>query len=507
VGLPAEPPYLVSMHSESLVATTDPLSQLIVGLVLVILFVVLTREAAHRVLVALVAVSLLWLLTYLSPWHLVTLEGASHALDLNVLLLLAGMMAVVGVLKATGVFEWAVGRLLAGRGAQPLLVLTILTWVTAVSSAFLDNVTTVIFITPIALGIARRLEVDARAFLLPVIMAANIGGTATLIGDPPNILIGSSANLSFVSFLITLGPPVLVMLLVFDLFMHRRYRQPLLAARELSDEGAAATIREPGLLRGMAWICGGILVGFLAHGVTGMPAAIPAVIGAAAALVLQDILYLRTHTPSVEERQHGILGVLEHDIEWPTLVFFALLFIVVGAAVETGLIGSLARGLESGIFAGREAFGLSEAGTLLFAAILILWVSGVMSALIDNIPFVAVSIPILHDLTATLPGETTVLWWALALGACLGGNGSPIGASANVTTLDLAARDGTRVTFREFLAIGVPISVMTLGLSSAWLAGYIFLGNAIAAGTCLAVALAIAAPRYLRWRAATRSAA
>lgn len=495
------------MHSEALSATTDPVSQLIVGLVLVVLFVVLTREAAHRVLVALVAVALLWLLTYLTPWHLVTLEGASRALDLNVLLLLAGMMAVVGVLKATGVFEWTVGRLLAGRGAQPLLVLTILTWVTAVASAFLDNVTTVIFIAPIALGIARRLEVDARAFLLPVIMAANIGGTATLIGDPPNILIGSSAGLSFVSFLVTLGPPVLVMLLVFDHVMHRRYHAPLRAARRLAEDSAGATIREPALLRGMAWICGGILVGFLAHGVTGMPAAVPAVIGAAAALVLQDVLYLRTNTPSVEERQHGILGVLEHDIEWPTLVFFALLFIVVGAAVDTGLIGSLARGLESGILSGREALGLSEEGTLFFAAILILWVSGVMSALIDNIPFVAVSIPILHDLTSTLPGESTVLWWALALGACLGGNGSPIGASANVTTLDLAARDGTRVTFREFLAIGVPVSLITLGLSSAWLAGHVFLGNGVAAGACLLLALGLGVPRYLRWRLTARTPA
>ena len=495
------------MHSEALSASTDPLSQLIVGLVLVLLFVVLTREAAHRVLVALVAVSVLWLLTYLTPWHLITLEGASRALDLNVLLLLAGMMAVVGVLKATGVFEWMVGRLLAGRGGQPLLILTILTWVTALSSAFLDNVTTVIFIAPIALGIARRLEVDARAFLLPVIMAANIGGTATLIGDPPNILIGSSADLSFVSFLVTLGPPVLVMLLVFDLYMHSRYHDTLLTARTLRDDGTAAAIRDRTLLRGMAWICGGILVGFLAHGVTGMPAAVPAVIGAAAALVLQDVLYLRSNTPSAEERQHGILGVLEHDIEWPTLVFFALLFIVVGAAVDTGLIGSLAHGLESGIRAGQEAFGFGESGTLFFAALLILWVSGVMSALIDNIPFVAVSIPILHDLTATLPGETRVLWWALALGACLGGNGSPIGASANVTTLDLAARDGTRVTFGEFLAIGVPVSLTTLALSSAWLAGYVFLGNSVAATGCLVLALLLALPRYLRWRGSARTPA
>ncbi|HET9064905.1 MAG TPA: SLC13 family permease [Gemmatimonadales bacterium] len=491
------------MHSESLLATTDPVSQALVGALLVILFVLLTREKAHRVLLALGAVSLLWLLTYLTPWHLVSLEGASRALDLNVLLLLAGMMAVVGVLKSTGVFEWMVARMLEGRINQPLLVLTILTWVTAVSSAFLDNVTTVIFIAPIAVGVARQLKVDARALLLPVIMAANIGGTATLIGDPPNILIGSAANLSFVSFLVTLGPPVLLMMLVFDMMAHRRYQGALSASPEEEETQVVPPIVDPALLKGMAWICGFILVGFLTHGLTGMPAAIPAVIGAAAALFLQDVLYLRTAAPSDEERQHGILHVLENDIEWPTLVFFALLFITVGAAVETGLIESLARALESGIMAGRDAMGLGESGTLLFAALLILWVSGVMSGLIDNIPFVAVSIPILADLTATLPGETTVLWWALALGACLGGNFTPIGASANVTTLDIAARRGTRVTFKEFLAVGVPITAMTLMLSSLWLAGYVWFGNTLTALACLTGAALLIAPRLLRFRART----
>lgn len=478
------------MH-EALAATTDPVSQTIVALALVALFTLLTMEKAHRVLVALVVVALLWGISYLSPWRLITLESAQAALDLNVLLLLAGMMAVVGVLKATGAFEWAVARLLIGRTQQPLLVMSLLLWVTGVASAFLDNVTTVIFVTPIALGIANRLNLDARTLLLPVVMAANIGGTATLIGDPPNIMVGSAAHLSFLDFLITVTPPVLVMMVGLDLLMRRRFASRLLADPSLGMEDTLPVppIKNRSLLIGMCWIGAGVLVGFLAHGFTGMPAAVPATIGAAAALLLQDILYLRNNHPSADERRHGILGVIEHEIEWPTLVFFALLFILVGAAVNTGLIGGLAHALERGILAGRDAFGLQETGTLLFAAILVLWVAGVMSALIDNIPFVAVSIPIIASLTTSLAQGNPILWWALALGACLGGNGTPIGASANVTTLDQAAKHGVRITFREFLGVGVPVVMLSLCTATAWIALYVLFGNRVAVTTSLVTAL------------------
>ena len=486
------------MHAEALHATTDPISQLIVGVVLVMLFVLLTRENAHRVLLALLAVSTLWAVTYLTPWHLVTLEGAVHHLDLNVLLLLAGMMAVVGVLKATGVFAWAVGRLLQGRTAQPLVVITMLLWLTGIASAFLDNVTTVIFMAPIALGIARRLSLDPRAMLLPIIMASNIGGAATLIGDPPNIMVGSFAGLSFLDFLVTLTPPIVLMMVLLGIVVHRRFGEALTPRDGGVVEEVVPEITDRTLLRGMAWISGGILVGFLTHGFTGMPAAVPATIGAAAALLLQDIHYLRTHRPSDEERRHGILEVIENDIEWPTLVFFALLFITVGAAVDTGLIGSLAQGLERVILSGSAALGLGTEGTLLFGAMLILVVAGIASGLIDNIPFVAVSIPIVGEMVATLPGETVVLWWALALGACLGGNLTPIGASANVTTLDLAARQGTRISFKEFLAVGIPVTSMTLVIASGWLATRIHFGD----GPAAAASLLLAAGLLLRRRMA-----
>ncbi len=487
------------MPPHALAATTDPVSQAIVGATLVLLFVLLTLEKAHRVLVALGAVSLLWAISYLTPWRLLSFEAAHAALDLNVLLLLAGMMAVVGVLKATGVFEWAVGRLLGDRATGAATILSLLIWATGMASAFLDNVTTVIFVTPIAWGMAQRLRVDASVFILPVIMAANIGGAATLIGDPPNIMVGSAAGLSFTAFLVTVAPPVLVMMALLDRLMRWRFRGALAAVTgEPVDGGEEARITDPRLLRGMLWISGGILLGFLTHGFTGMPAAVPAVIGAAAALVLQDTLYLRTHRPSLEERRHGILGILEHEIEWPTLVFFALLFMVVGAAVDTGVIGTLAAGLRTAIVSGSATLGLGETGTLLFAAILILWVAGILSALVDNIPFVAVSIPIIADLSGTLAADSSVLWWALALGACLGGNGTPIGASANVTTLDLAARRGLRITFREYLGVGVPVLLVTLTVATGWLVAYVRLGNAMAAGAAVIVAGIVLAGRWLR---------
>jgi Na+/H+ antiporter NhaD/arsenite permease-like protein len=397
------------------------------------------------------------------------------------------------VLKHTGAFEWGVARLLAGRVDQPVVMLSLLIWVTGIASAFLDNVTTVIFVVPITLGVASQLGVDARWLLLPVVMAANIGGTATLIGDPPNIMVGSAAHLSFTDFLINVAPPVLVMMVGLDFASRRRFRRLLQAApaQPASRDVIIPPIRDRRLLVAMSVISVLVLAGFLAHGFTGMPAAVPAIIGAAAALVVQDWLYLREHQPSAEERRHGILAVIEHEIEWPTLVFFALLFMLVGAAVGTGLIGALAHGLESAILAGRDAFGLSAEGTVIFAALLVMWVAGVMSGLIDNIPFVAVSIPIVATLTGTVAAGSEVLWWALALGACLGGNATPIGASANVTTLDLAARRGVRISFREFVATGAPTVVVSLLVASVWVVLYVLLGNQLAAPMSLAAAAAL----------------
>jgi Na+/H+ antiporter NhaD/arsenite permease-like protein len=200
---------------------------------------------------------------------------------------------------------------------------------------------------------------------------------------------------------------------------------------------------------------------------------------------------------------HGLLHIIEKEIEWPTLMFFAFLFIAVGAAVQTGLIGSLADGLSGVIHAGGSAFGLTGSGTLLFAALLILWTAGVLSALVDNIPFVAVSIPIVAQLTSELQGDTIVLWWALALGACLGGNATVVGASANVTVIGLAERDGVRISFAEFSRFGVPVMLGTLVVSSVFVIAHIYAGaRATTLGGALILGLLLAGRALRRVRTA-----
>ena len=456
-------------------STTDPISQAIVALAIAGVFVLLTLEKAHRVLVIFSAVAVLWLVTYLTPYHLISFEAAHRALDLNVLLLLASMMAIVGVLKTTGVFGWMAERIVESSKGRARALQGRVVWFTGILSAFADNVTTVLFMYPMASTMAAAAAIPAAALLLPMVVASNIGGTATLIGDPPNILIGSGAGLSFTAFIVNLAMPVLWMMVACAAFCRWYYRGPLQQARPAPDAPAQA-ITEPLLLKWGLVISALVFLGFLTHTATHMPPAVPAAIGAAALLVVQDVLYLRKNRASPSERVHGILTVIEREIEWPTLAFFAFLFIAVGAAVATGLIDTVARSLIALIESGRAGMGLSEAGTLLFAALLVLWVSGVLSALIDNIPYVAVAIPLVARLTAELPGDVQVLWWALALGACLGGNGSAIGASANVTVIGLADRAGSHISFRQFTRFGAPMTAITLLIASAFVALHIYVG-------------------------------
>ena len=458
-------------------ATQDPISQVIVAAVITGVFALLALEKAHRVLVIFSAVALLWLISYLTPYHLITFEAAHRAIDLNVILLLASMMAIVGVLKTTGVFDRAVAGLMERSGGNPVLLLTLVMWFTGILSAFCDNVTTVIFVFPMAIQMARTTGIPPAALLLPMVIASNVGGTATLIGDPPNILIGSGAGLSFLDFIENLTMPVLWMLVACVWFSRRYYRKELASSRPAALTTEEPGITDPALLRWALGITGLIFVGFFTHQLTGMPAAVPAAIGAAMMLVVQDVLYLRSHRETEGERRHGILAVIEREIEWPTLAFFAFLFIAVGAAVETGLIDTMARGLERFIAWGQASFGLSQAGTLFFAAVLVLWVSGVLSALIDNIPYVAVTLPIVGRLVGVLHGDTEALWWALSLGACLGGNGTAIGASANVTVIGLAERAGDKVSFGEFTRYGASMTAITLLMSSAFLAAHLFFGR------------------------------
>ncbi len=467
-------------EAAGLASTKDPVSQGLVGIIIAAVFVLLALEKAHRVLVIFGAVALLWMITYLTPYRLISFEAAQQHLDLNVIFLLGAMMAVVAVLKTTGVFAYAVARLLRISGGRPLLIMAVLVWFTGLVSAVADNVTTVIFVTPMALAIAAQIRIRPAALLLPMIMAANIGGTATLIGDPPNILIGSGAGLSFLDFVVNLTLPVFTMMVALEWFTSRYYRTEFGAAVQRIDPETLPmpVLSEITMLRWGLGVSAGIFIGFFTHTITGMPAAIPAIVGAAVLLIVQDVLYLRTRSASLQERVHGILHVIEREIEWPTLVFFGLLFIAVGAAVETGLIDTLSQSLAAFINWGQANWALSPNGTLLFAALLILWVSGALSALIDNIPYVAVTIPIIASLVGRLTGDTEVLWWALSLGACLGGNGTLIGASANVTVVGLAEKAKEHISFGQFARFGSRVAVITLVISSAFIVSHIYLSPA-----------------------------
>lgn len=466
-------------------STRDAVSQVIVAAILVAMFAFLAADRVHRVLVPIGAVAVVWLITYFTPYKLISFQAAQQAIDLNVILLLFSMMALVGVLKTTNVFPWAVDRLLERSRGNPSLAARLIIWFTGILSAILDNVTTVIFTYPMASEMARRLRINGSAFFLPMVMAANIGGTATLIGDPPNVLIGADPRpgLSFMDFIYHLTVPCTFMMFVLVWYSRRYFPGDIGRSSDADHADAArptgARLQNVALLRTTCWSTVLIFLGFMTHTFTHMPVAVPAVIGIAAILFAQDYYYLKEHRPTLEERRHGVLDILEKDIEWPTLAFFIFLFVLVGAAVATGLIESMANALAWIIKGTSGGLGLSPRATLLVAALLILWVSGFLSAVIDNIPYTAVTIPLVASLLGQLNAgpDGQVLWWALALGACLGGNGTLIGASANVTVTGLAEKDGKRISFNEFTAFGARVAGLTLLMSSAYLAMWLYIGS------------------------------
>ena len=367
---------------------------------------------------------------------------AFDAIDLNVIFLLAGMMVIASIVARTGLFEWLALRSVRLAHGRPLRLLLILSLVTAVLSAFLDNVTTVVLIVPVTLSVARRLGVSPVPYLISQILASNIGGTATLIGDPPNILIGSAAGLDFNAFLINLGPVTLLVfigfLLMAPLMFRRGLRVPELA-REFaveSSEGAAITDRR--LLVKSLGVVALTLLGFLAHQALGLEPATIALLGATVLMLIASV------------DPHDVL----REVEWKTLFFFIGLFVLVEGVVAVGLVSDMADALAD--FVGGDAT---------VASVGLLWFSALASAVIDNIPYTATAIPIVERLIETgLPADP--LWWSLALGACLGGNLTIVGASANVVVVNTAAREGHRIGFVEFMRYGALVTLMSLVIST-----------------------------------------
>ncbi len=415
------------------------MEQIISVVVFLLVMIAIISERVHRS-VAAMAGAILLLLT-----HVLTIESAVTYVDMNTIGVLVGMMLFVSVVKNSGLFEYIAVKSAKLTQGQPMAILTVFMIITAVLSAFLDNVTTVLLIGPMTIAITQILEVNPVPYLLTQIMASNIGGTATLIGDPPNIMIGSSAGLSFLDFIQNTTPVVVIILLLLAILFYLLYRGSLSVAPENMkkvvglDENLAIKSK-PLLIKSVIMIVL-VVLGFIFHSQLGIESATVALSAAAIMLLIGG-----------QDAEEIILGV-----EWSTILFFVGLFVVVGGMNETGVIAALANWMLT--FVGNNQ---------VFAIILILWASAIISAFLDNIPFVATLIPML--LTMESGGmDVMPLWWALSLGACLGGNGSLIGASANVVLAGVSAKNGYPITFMNYLKTGFPIMILTIVISTVYL--------------------------------------
>ena len=427
----------------------------IAAAILLLVYVIIAAEWMHRTLAALLGAALVLFISYTAGtfdknYFILSFEDAVAAIDMNVIFLLMGMMIIVGVLKKTGMFQWLAYKSYALARGNIFILSCILMVVTAICSAFLDNVTTMLLMIPVTIEIAVTLKVNPITLLIPEVFASNVGGTATLIGDPPNILIGSYANLTFMDFVVNLAlicTICLVICLIYYVYWYKKdYRKAEVkdVGRTIEFMKAEYRIKDMKLT-----VMGLVLLGFtiflfIIHGVLHMEPSIAALTGAMFLLAISRV---------------DIVEMLEHEVEWPTLVFFIALFMVIAGAEETGLIQIIAEWVRN----------VSQ-GNLTVAVIMVLWVSAIASAFIDNIPFTATMLPIVAFLNTTIPGaESGILWWSLALGACFGGNGTMIGASANVVTVGLAEKAGFHISFLGYIkACFVPM-LITVALANVFL--------------------------------------
>ena len=374
-----------------------------------------------------------------------TQEEAFHAIDLNVLMLLTGMMVIANIMSDTGVFQWLGTKAIQLGKGNPVRIMQILALVTAVTSALLDNVTVVVLLAPVTLVATASLGISPIPFLIAEVLASNIGGAATLIGDPPNILIGSAANIDFLTFLLNMGPYVVVTLGLFLWALPWIFRKELgKAARESSTPeiiDASELITDSVLLRKSSIVLAAVLLGFLTHSFFHLETATLALAGAAVLMLWSG------------QSAHKVF----HHVEWATLMFFVGLFVLVEALVVTGAIDIAALWLLN-----------TTHGDLMKTTLALLWGSGILSGIVDNIPYTATMIPIIQKL-----GENGMdvgpLWWALAIGADIGGNFTLIGASANVVVASFAERSGHKISFWRFTQYGALSTVLALVLATAYL--------------------------------------
>ncbi|MEI7025275.1 ArsB/NhaD family transporter [Paenibacillus sp. y28] len=420
--------------------------QVVTAVVLFLLtYGMIVTEKINRTVLALAGAVMMVIL------GIVDLDAAiGRHIEWKTIFLLIGMMMLVGITNKTGVFQYAAVKAAQLAKGDPGRIFVLLCALTATASAFLDNVTTVLLVVPVTFSITRILKVNPLPYLIGEIISSNAGGTATLIGDPPNIMIGSAnPELTFNDFLIHLAPVVIVIMIVTVWIMKRVYAPSFRVSAEHKAElmklSAETFIKDRKLMNKALVVLGLTIAGFLLHSALHMEPAVVALSGASLLMLI-----------GVKEEQ---IDEVFYSVEWMTIFFFVGLFVLVGGLVDVGAIQFLAgRMLEL------------TAGDMTFTSMLILWVSGIASATIDNIPFVATMIPLIQDLGVQMEitdaQQLEPLWWSLALGACLGGNGTLIGASANVIVAGLAMKEGKGLSYMEYLKLGAPLTLLALVIST-----------------------------------------
>jgi Na+/H+ antiporter NhaD/arsenite permease-like protein len=425
----------------------------IAALVFIGVLVLIASGKLHNTLAALVGASVLYFISYLGHpisenLFIFNFQQSLSYIDWNVIFLIMGMMIVIAVVENTGIFQWLAFTAYRISHGKMILMLPILMLITGIASAFLDNVTTMLLMTPISVQIALSLGINPLVLLIPEVLASNVIGISTLIGTPTNILIGSYAHLSFNDFLVNLTPGVLMAFIGLVIYSYLTYRKQLAGSQEFSSLllerlGEQARITEPGNLKKAGVIGFLMLMLFILGERVHLVPAVTALMGATALMV-----WIR---PNIEE--------MIEAVDWTTLVFFMSLFIVVGAIQEVGLISFIA-----------GAIGNLVGGNLTLAMIVVIWLSALLSMVIANIPFTAAMLPVIGYLTATIPGaQSMVLFYCLSVGSAMGGNGSLIGASANMVTSGIAERAGYPITYAYFFKKGFPAMLITVSLATIWL--------------------------------------
>ena len=418
------------------------------AVILVVAYIFIATEKIPKMTVALVGASLTLLLGLLGQSQKINGIMDPHYfinfVDFNVIFLLVSMMIIVSIATRSGMFNWVANEMLKKTKGHPKTILCCLALFTAIASAFLDNVTTVILIMPVTFAIAKELDINPVPFLITEILASNIGGTATLIGDPPNIIIGSAANFSFMDFINELTIIVAIILLVVIAIMVFWFRKHLHATKEnmakVASMDNSKTITDKALMIRSLLVLFLVILGFVTHDITHIQTCVCAMAGASILLLF--------------EKPHEIL----HDVEWNTIFFFIGLFVIIGGFEAAGGIELMAKWLLD-ITNGSQAI----------ASMVILWGSGILSGIIDNIPYTATMAPMIAEITSTNGMDFAYpLWWALSLGACLGGNMTIIGAAANVIVSETSAAAGHVIKFMEYLKYGVVVTLISLALSSAY---------------------------------------